>query len=101
MFFYKCHFSYLHHIKRYPNYFFAVYFLSVFSFVANLTPIMSDESTKEVSSKSEVAEDGSGESNKKIKTTSQMSEMLSIYQDYSEVRQYSIFAFYLRVKIMF
>lgn len=62
---------------------------------------MSDESTKEVSSKSGVAEDGSGGSNKKIKTSSQMSEMLSIYQDYSEVRKYGIFAFYLRVKIMF
>lgn len=46
---------------------------------------MSEEKTKEVSSKSAVAEDSS-EKNKKIKTSGQMSEMLSIYQDYSEVR---------------
>lgn len=53
--------------------------------IANLSPIMSEENTKEVSSKSAVAEDSSG-NNKKIKTSGQMSEMLSIYQDYSEVR---------------
>lgn len=47
---------------------------------------MSEENTKDVSSKSAVAEDSSGGNNKKIKTSGQMSEMLSIYQDYSEVR---------------
>lgn len=98
---YLCHFSYLHHIKTYPNYFSAVYFLSIFhTHTANLSPIMSEENTKEVSSKSAVAEDSSG-NNKKLKTSGQMSEMLSIYQDYSEVRWLGINVLYVSVKIRF
>lgn len=46
---------------------------------------MSEEKTKEISSESVVGEGSSGKNIKKLKTSGQMSEMLSIYQDYSEV----------------